>query len=304
MSARTKVLVIGALGQLGTEICKAYADCDLYRADRDGGDILLDITEPAAVRKVIVEDVRPDVVINTAAAHNVPECQERPEVAFAVNATAARDLAIACRECSARLVYISTDYVFGHGATRPLTEDDLPAPLNVYGASRLAGEHLVAAEWRDHIIVRTAALYGPAACRAKGGWNFVRLMLHLAETRGEVKVVTDEITTPTYAVSLAAQIRRVAERGSPGLYHATCGGECSWYEFAKAIFEVSGVSVRLMSATAKDFPATIMRPHYSVLQNKHLQDQGLDIMPDWLDALKMYLSSLSPDCSIAEGALS
>lgn len=279
-----RVLVLGAKGQLGTEICAVYADADLHTADID----TVDICDKEGVR-ALLERTRPDLVINTAAAHNVPQCEEEPEVAFAVNAIAVRDLAAACRERGARLVHLSTDYVFGDGTGQPYTEEDLPAPMNVYGASKLAGEHLLAAECDDHIILRPAALYGPALCVAKQGMNFVRLMLHLAETRDEVKVVTDEITTPTYTKALAQQIRLVAEKGEPGLYHATCGGACSWYEFAEAIFDIAGVPVRLVAAKASDFASNVRRPRYSVLENKRLQDQSLDIMPHWRETLKAYL---------------
>lgn len=289
--SRMRVLVIGAAGQLGTEICKVYADTELYRADIDGAELRLDIANAEAVAKVIVDDVKPGIVINTAAAHNVPDCEINPARAFALNATAVRGLAIACREANARFVHIGTDYVFGDGV-RPYTETDLPAPLNVYGASKLAGEHLAAAMCPNHIIVRTAALYGPAPCRAKAGKNFVGLMLELAATRPEVKVVTDEFTTPTYTVALAAQIRRLAQDGQPGLYHATCGGSCSWYEFAKAIFEETRTNVKLVPGTAADFTSPVRRPRYSVLDNHRLRTQGLDIMPDWREALATYLSTM------------
>ena len=290
-----KVLVIGAEGQLGTEICRTFIDDDVYRADLDGDGLFLDVCDPATVTRVIREEIRPDVVVNTAAAHNVPDCEQRPEIAFAVNAIGARNVACACTACGARLIYISTDYVFGHGVTQPLTEMDLPTPLNAYGVSKLAGEHFVAAECADYCIVRTAALYGPKPCRAKAGQNFIGLMLHLAKTQGEVRVVTDEITTPTYAVALARQIRVIAEQAEPGIYHATCNGECSWHTFAQAIFEQTQTPVKLIETTTATFPSQVKRPGYSVLQNKHLQDQGLDIMPEWRDALNSYLTEYPPD---------
>jgi len=280
-----RVLVTGAEGQLGTEICAAYAGADLVPVDIDR----VDLRDADAMSALIANDIKPDLVINTAAAHNVPECEKDPATAFAVNATAVRTMAIACRACGARLVHISTDYVFGLGGKTPYVETDLPAPLNVYAASKLAGEHLLAAECRNYVILRTAALYGHAPCVAKGGKNFVQLMLHLAATRPEIRVVTDETTTPTYTRALAAQIRLVAERGGPGLYHATCNGECSWYDFAKAIFEETNTPANLLPATSSDFPSPVKRPDYSVLCNKRLQVQGLDIMPHWRDALREYV---------------
>jgi len=283
-----KVLVIGAGGQLGTEVCSAFSDAEVHAVDID----TLDVRDGPRVHALIAQDLLPDLVINTAAAHNVPQCEREPDVAFAVNAAGARNVAVACQACAARLVHISTDYVFGNGGTQPYGETDLPAPLNVYAASKLAGEHLIAAEAGNHVIIRTAALYGPAPCLAKQGMNFVRLMLHLAGTRPEVKVVTDEVTTPTYSKALAQQIRRVAGQGEPGLYHATCQGACSWYEFAQAIFEETRTDVTLVAATSKDFPSPVKRPNYSVLRNKRLEDQGLDIMPHWRDALRAYLATL------------
>ncbi len=280
-----RVLVTGAKGQLGTEVCAAYADVELFAVDIDR----VDLRDAQAVRALIVDEVKPDLVVNTAAAHNVPECEKDPATAFAVNATAVRAMAMACQACGARLVHIGTDYVFGYGATRPYVESDLPAPLNVYAASKLAGEHLLAAECGNHVILRTAALYGHSPCVAKGGKNFVQLMLDLAATRPEVRVVTDEITTPTYTRALAAQLRLVAEKGESGLYHATCNGECSWHEFARAIFDETNTPANLLEASSKDFPSPVKRPDYSVLRNKHLQDQGLDIMPHWRDALQDYV---------------
>ena len=284
-----KALVIGAEGQLGADLCAALSDTVLSRADLDGDGLHLDIRDGESVMRVIADEVKPDVVFNTAAAHNVLECDQNPKMAFAVNATGARNLALACREAGARLVHVSTDYVFGDAGTHPYVETDLPEPLSAYALSKLTGELLLAAQCGDHVIVRTAAIYGAHPCRAKAGRNFIDLMLHLAETRGEVKVVTDEITTPTYTVPLARQIRLLAEKGEPGLYHATCQGACSWYEFAKMIFEETGTQVTLREATSTDFPSPVRRPSYSVLENKHAQDQGLDIMPPWQDALRAYL---------------
>lgn len=285
-----KVLIIGAEGQLGVELCQAFSDTDLARADLDGPGIHLDLCDPAAVRRCVAQELRPALVVNAAAAHNVPFCEEHPEVAFAVNAAGARHLALACREAHARLIHVSTDYVFGNAQHRPYVETDLPAPLSVYGASKVAGEYLIAAECPEHVIVRTAALYGAAPCRAKGGRNFVQTMLHLASMDQEVRVVTDEITTPTPAAALARQIRRLAEEAEPGAYHATCQGACSWFDFARAIFDETNTAVRLSPALSADFPSPVKRPRYSVLDNKHARDQGLDIMPEWRDALREYLT--------------
>jgi dTDP-4-dehydrorhamnose reductase len=288
-----KVLIIGAGGQLGTALCGAFGDTDLVRADLHDGDVLLDVTDGSRVRDVILHDLKPNVVINTAAAHDVPRCEEDPEWAFAVNAIGARDLALACQSRGARLVHISTDYVFGDSPlSRPLVESDLPAPLNVYGASKLAGEHLIAAYSENYCIVRTAGLYGLAPCRGKPGDNFVRSMLRRARAGEELRIVDDEFSTPTYAEPLARQIRLIAEKCEPGVYHATCQGSCSWHEFAAAILEEAGLEAKLTPIARDSLSSPVKRPRYSVLDNVHLKDQGLDIMPPWREALCEYLSEL------------
>lgn len=286
-----RTLIIGARGQLGTDCCHAFADTELHRADREGASIPLDLTDATRVRDVL-HDLRPDVVLNTAAAHNVPACETDPANAFAVNASGVFHLARACNEINARLLHISTDYVFGDGHHAPIAETALPAPLNVYAASKLAGEHLALANCANTFVIRSAALYGNAPCLAKGGLNFVGLMLHLAATKPELRVVTDEFTTPTHTLALAKQLRLLAERGEPGLYHATCQGHCSWHDFARAIFDKTNTPANLLPATTADFPSPVRRPHYSVLDNDHLRAQGLDIMPPWQSALDDYLHTL------------
>jgi len=288
-----RVLVIGALGQLGTDVCAELSGEELYRADMDGDAIVLDICNAAAVRKCILE-LRPDIVINTAAEHEVEECEAHPDRAFSVNATGAFYVAQACAAVKARLLHISTDYVFGGmppNPLRPYVETDTPAPLNVYGASKRAGEHLVAAAWCDHIIVRTAALYGLSPCRGKGGRNFVEMMLSLAASGREIKVVTDIYTSPTCTLALARQLRLLAEKGTPGIYHAACSGVCSWYEFAKAIFEEMQVTVPVQAAKAVDFQSLVQRPSYVALDSCRARREGLDIMPEWRQALKEYAAA-------------
>lgn len=294
-----RALIVGATGQLGTDLYRALGaegSFELHRAARHGAEHVLDLAAPRTIEAVIEGVVRPDLVINTAAAHNVPACEEAPADAYAVNATGVGALAESCARIGARLVHVSTDYVFGEtpptdasGAPRPWREDDAPSPLNVYGASKLAGEHLLAAACPDHAIVRSSGLYGEAPCRAKGGRNFVQLMLHLAAERGEVKVVTDETLTPTATAALAEQIRVLATSDARGVFHATCQGSCSWNEFAAAIFEEAGTEVSLLPATSEDFPSPVRRPAYSALENARLRERGLDRLPPWREALRGYL---------------
>lgn len=286
-----RVLLIGARGQLGSDCREAFADTELHCADREGETLALDICNPVRVRGTI-GNLKPNVVVNCAAAHNVPACENDPAGAFAANAAGVMHVARACADAGARFIHISTDYVFGDGHSAPIPETAAPAPLNVYAASKLAGEHLAFANCENTLVVRSAALYGAAPCLAKQGMNFVRLMLHLAATRPEVRVVTDEITTPTHTRALAKQLRVLAEAGEPGLYHATCQGTCSWYDFAKAIFAKTGTQANLVPATSADFPSPVRRPRYSVVDNAHLRAQGLDVMPPWEDALDEYLRGL------------
>lgn len=295
-----RVLILGATGQLGRDLVECFADLEPLRAARRDAPIALDLAEPDQLRECLVDDLRPDLVINTAAAHDVPRCEQQPAEAYAVNATGVAALAEACATLGARLVHVSTDYVFGDGGTRPWREDDLPAPLNVYAASKLAGEHLLAAACPDHQIVRSSGLYGRSPCLAKGGRNFVQTMLRLASERDEVRVVTDEVLTPTHTGALARQIRLLSERGTPGVYHATCQGQCAWHDFARAIFEETRSEVVLKPATQLDFPSPVRRPGYSVLDNARLREQGLDVMPDWRESLRAYLREIG--ALPAEGA--
>ena len=288
-----RVLVIGAFGQLGTDICAAMSNEELYRADLDGSDITVDICDKTSIN-TLIHDLRPDVVINTAAEHEVEECESTPERAFHVNATGALWVAKACAETNAKLLHISTDYVFGGAPPNPLRpylETDIPAPLNVYGASKRAGEHLIAAVCPNYIIARTAALYGLSPCRGKGGRNFVETMLTLAATESEIKVVTDIYTSPTCTLALARQLRLLVEKASPGIYHTACSGVCSWYEFAQAIFAEIGIEATLLPSRGADLQSPARRPAFAALDNRRAREAGLDIMPDWREGLKEYAAA-------------
>jgi dTDP-4-dehydrorhamnose reductase len=162
-------------------------------------------------------------------------------------------------------------------------------PLNAYGISKLAGEHFVRATTPRHFVIRTSGLYGKSPCRAKGGLNFIELMLKLARERGEVKVVDGEVVSPTSTAELALQIVRLSRSDSFGLYHATAEGSCSWYEFAREIFALTGTPVRLKVASPDEFPAKVPRPKYSVLENGALKSRGLNVFKPWQDALRTYL---------------
>ena len=186
-------------------------------------------------------------------------------------------------------MHVSTDYVFDGGKGSPYVEEDNPRPLNAYGISKLAGEHFVRSTTDKHFVLRTSALYGKSPCRAKGGLNFIELMLKLAKERDELRVVDSEVVTPTSTAELAQQIVELSRSDCYGLYHATAEGRCSWYEFAREIFALTGTSVRLNVAAPGEFPAKVARPSYSVLENRALKNRGLNTFKPWQDGLQKYL---------------
>ncbi len=245
-----------------------------------------DIVNEKQVQRFI-SDVKPDTVINAAGMTDVPRCETEDKTAFEINGLAAKHISRACREIACKLVHISTDYVFDGKKTEPYVESDLPLPVNTYGLSKLAGEYYVQAHHDKYFIVRTSGLYGIHECRGKKT-NFVETMLRLAKERGVIKVVDDEILTPTFTLHLARQIKILAATESYGLYHATNSGSCSWYTFAEKIFETANIDTNLKKTTAKEFGGAVKRPRYSVLENRNLQNRGIDSMPMWEDALADY----------------
>ena len=279
--------VIGANGQLGSDVCKHFAAADYHVHALTHAH--LDIEDALAVRDVL-GSLRPDLVINTAAMHNVERCETEPERAFVVNAVGSRNVAQACREVGARLVQISTDYVFDGTKGSPYVETDMPRPLNVYAASKLAGEHAVLAEWERSFVVRVSGLYGRSPCRAKGGLSFVGKMLDFARTRPEIRVVDDEVLTPTHTADVARQLVRLVTTDAFGIVHATAEGACSWFEFAAHVLKAVGYRGILGRAEPGEFSGPVRRPKYSVLDNTVLGAAEIDVMPHWQDGLDTYLS--------------
>jgi dTDP-4-dehydrorhamnose reductase len=281
-----KIAVIGANGQLGTDVIQAFAGngdeiCALTHSD-------IEISSVDSVMRTLVA-LAPRLIVNTAAMHHVESCEREPERAFAINALGPRNLALAARELDATLMQVSTDYVFDGAQNSPYTEADAPMPLNVYGNTKLAGEYFVRSTTRNHFVIRTSGLYGKKLCRGKGGLNFVDLMLKLAQERTEVRVVDDETVSPTFTEQLAHQIIVLCQSDSYGLYHATSEGSCSWYEFAREIFAITNTRVNLRVASPNDFPAKVLRPRYSVLENRALKLRGLNTFKPWQDGLRQYL---------------
>lgn len=278
-----KVLLIGANGQLGSDLVRVLTDVDLIPLTHQD----VDICEPVGLRATLRRH-RPDIVLNMAAYHKVDECEVNAEKSFAVNALGVRNLALACRELDCALLHMSTDYVFDGSKKSPYVETDPPRPINVYGISKLAGEYFVRYILDRYWIVRSQWLYGVAGASGKGG-NFVELMLRLAREGRDIRVVNDQVGSPTYTLDLAHKIAQLIKTEHYGLYHITNSGECTWYQFACKIWELSGLSPNAEPTTTAAFGATATRPSYSVLDNAALRAIGLDDMRPWEEALAAYL---------------
>ncbi len=282
-----KIAVVGGNGQLGHDVVRAFADQGDDVSSLTHEDIELSNLESVSA---CLRASQAEVVINTAAMHHVEKCEQEPGRAHEVNVVGARNLASATRDLGSVLIHISTDYVFDGTKDEPYVESDEACPLNVYGATKLEGERLVEDINPRHFVLRTAALYGNHPCRAKGGQNFVDLMLRLARERGRVRVVDNEYTSPTATADVAVQIAALSRSDAYGLYHATAEGSCSWHAFAQEIFRVADVSVSLEVALANEFPAKVPRPRYSVLENRGLKAHNLNRFRPWQDGLHKYLS--------------
>jgi dTDP-4-dehydrorhamnose reductase len=281
-----KIAVIGGNGQLGMDVISAFAGNGDEVASLTHSDI--EISDLTSVSRVFA-GIQPQVIVNTAAMHHVENCEREPEKAFTVNALGPRNVAMVARDLRAVLMHVSTDYVFDGNKGSPYVEEDCPLPLNAYGITKLAGEHFVRATTPKHFVIRTSGLYGKSPCRAKGGLNFIELMLKLAKERGEVRVVDGEVVSPTSTAELARQIVLLSHSDDYGLFHATAEGSCSWYEFAREIFTITDTPVRLIAAGPNEFPAKVARPKYSVLENRALKSRGLNAFKPWQDALHQYL---------------
>lgn len=283
MTRAAKVALIGADGQLGSDLMTVLEDQDvipLYYPD-------FDITKTAEVRRTLAK-LRPEIVINTAAYHRVDECEDNPHQSFLINAIKVRDLAIVCRELSCVLVHFSTDYVFDGKKRTAYTEEDSPNPLSVYGVSKLAGEYFIHNTLEERVLVRTCGLYGEAGCWGKGN-NFVDTMIALAKKGQSLRVVDDQVVTPTSTAELAARIAELISSGEYGLFHLTNEGQCSWYEFAQAIFNMLGLKPLLEPVDSRTFGVKAQRPAFSVLENKRAKEIGLTDFSDWRVALRDYL---------------
>ncbi len=284
----TRVVLIGATGQLGTDLCSAFGGTTFELVALRHAD--MDVCDDVKVRDALAS-LKPNVVINTAAFHKVELCEQQPAQAFAVNCLAVLNLGRTCQAIGARLVHFSTDYVFGGSRqTTPYTEESPPNPLNVYGVSKVAGEHCLRNACEKHLLLRVSGLFGIAGASGKGG-NFVETMLRLGREQGTVTVVTDQVFSPTYTVDLARKVVELVEAEAQGVFHVTNSGCCSWNDFAKEIFALARMEVEVKPTTSATFGANVVRPGYSVLANQRLRAQGFSDMRPWQDALADYLAA-------------
>jgi dTDP-4-dehydrorhamnose reductase len=280
------ILVTGAEGQLGSELVKILSnDYRIIPVDQ----IDFDITNFKRTM-AFVSNVRPNIIIHTAAFTDVDGAEFEQDKAFNVNGIGTKNVAVVAKKIDARLFYISTDYVFDGAKEEPYLETDEPNPINIYGKSKLLGENFVKEELHKFFIIRTAWLYGI------GGKNFVKTMLNLAREGRELQVVNDQHGTPTYAVDLARQIKKLLHTELYGVYHSTSQGSCTWYEFALEIFKnpnTQGLKpITIRPVLTSEFPRPARRPKNSVLENYMLKLQGLDIMPPWKESLGNFLNEL------------
>jgi len=276
-----KILITGSKGQLGRELkrqLKHKENTSLVLTDLDE----MDITDIKDIERVVMANM-PDVIINCAAHTAVDLCEDDKENAFNINVKGAENLAIISNEIGAKIVHLSTDYVFDGDGQRPYIEEDKTNPQSVYGETKLQSERIVMEHNPKHFIFRTAWLYGE-------GKNFVRTMLELSKNMKKLKVVDDQIGTPTSAKQVAKAIIKLIETEEYGIYHGTCEGYCSWYEFAKHIFELKKIDIEVVPCTTDEFPHRAKRPKYSVLDNKNLREKHGYKFSDWKQAIKDYFN--------------
>lgn len=277
-----KILITGCNGQLGRAINKQYANTDYELVNTDVAE--LDITNVDAVVSMMKE-VKPYAIINCAAHTGVDACETDQDNAYRINAIGPRNLSIAATQVGAKMIHISTDYVFEGNATKPYTEFDTVNPQGMYGFTKLAGENFVKEFAKDYFIIRTAWLYGD-------GKNFVKTMLRLSETNDKVRVVGDQFGSPTSASELAKMIAHLVPTQNYGLFHGTCEGACSWADFAKEIFRLAGKKTVVEAITTAEYPTPAVRPAYSVLDNYMLKLTSDFTFASWEDAIKEYMLQL------------
>lgn len=278
-----KVLVTGVKGQLGYDVCKVLAQREIEYVGADLEDF--DITNQQMTHDFIV-NCRPDAVVHCSAWTAVDAAEDNLDKVKAVNTDGPRNIALACKEIGAKMVYISTDYVFPGNGEEFYEPEDPTGPKSAYGATKLGGELAVKEVMDEHFIVRISWVFGI------NGNNFVKTMLRLSETRDELGVVCDQIGSPTYTADLAPLLCDMIVTEKYGTYHATNEGICSWAEFAEEIFRLAGKSVKVNHILTKDYPVKAIRPLNSRMSKQKLEDMGFHRLPTWQDALARYIAEL------------
>lgn len=281
-----QIAIFGAAGQLGVELVeeftrRGYTVHGFRRADAD-------ITDPHQLEARLASlDIQ--LVLNSAAYNKVDIAESEPQVAYAVNGLAVRNLAVACRQLDARLVHFSTDYVFDGAAGRPYTEEDSVRPISAYGVSKLAGEFYAQAYSESALVLRTSGVFGPEGVRTAGG-NFIESMLRLASKGGPLRIVNDHIASPTYAPELARVTADLVERKESGVFHAGGGQAISWFDYAAKIFKKAGLSPELKPTNEREYRTVARRPKYSALENARLSRCGVEPFPSIDEQIDRYFT--------------
>jgi dTDP-4-dehydrorhamnose reductase len=280
-----KVVIFGGGGQLGVELCREFErrKWTVQRFDRQS----LDITDGDRVEEAIAQ-ANPKVVINAAAYNQVDIAEQEPLAAYQTNALAVRNLAMASRQSDAQLVHYSTDYVFDGRKGTPYVETDPTHPLGAYAVSKLAGELYARAYLSDPLIIRTSGVFGPGGMFTPRG-NFVEMMLRLGKNTNPIRVVEDHFASPTYAPAMAFRTADMVENGMRGLFHMGGGEAISWYNFARLIFELAGISPSLQASDERQYRTAARRPKFSALSNEKLEKSGIAPMPPLRETVSNYL---------------
>ncbi len=279
-----KYAIIGAAGQVGQEFQKCLPEDCVIALTHEG----IDIANGDAVCDRLAQ-VEADVIVNLAAYHDVNGCEEDGRKAFDVNALGALHVARAAKSQGAKVVFFSSDYVFGeqHDRSTPYLESDLVGPVNVYGASKSAGEQLVRLATDDHLVVRSSSLFGVVTSRK--GWTFPEMILSRAESGDPLRVVNDQIMSPTYTLDLVQAVISLVEAGHVGTYHLTNGDGCTWYDFATSTLAIAGVDYPIEPVDSSAFPGKARRPAYSRMDSERLHGENVPQMRHWREALEAYL---------------
>jgi dTDP-4-dehydrorhamnose reductase len=282
-----KIIIFGGGGQLGVELCREFQKRKwlVQRFDRQS----LDITDQARVEAAIAQ-ADAQGVVNAAAYNQVDIAEKEPLAAYQANALAVRNLAMACRQSDALFVHYSTDYVFDGTKGTPYIETDQPHPLGAYAVSKLAGELYAQAYLQDPLIIRTSGVFGPGGMFTPRG-NFVELMLRMAKANNPIRVVQDHVASPTYAPAMASRTADLVEKNIRGLFHMGGGRAISWYDYAKLIFELAGLTPSLQATDEREYRTAARRPKFSALSNSKLEAAGIEHMPAFRDAVQEYLTA-------------